>query len=369
MSDPFHETRPPRDTTPGMRPSRRYLTMVVASISLIVLTCVAFLVPVPYVALSPGPAYDTLGEFDGEPMFTFGDDVETFPTEGSLAFTSVRVTSARSDVSLAEALELYLDDDTAVVPRSIIYPDDQSVKDAEEEGAAQLTSSKDSSRVAALRAAGYTVPEMPAIDSVTDGAPADGQLRKGDVIRSVDDRPTPTAQDVVAAIGRVDPDDEVVIGFTRGGERMSVEIVTAANPENEKEPLIGVGIRPRFDFPVEIENNVGARIGGSSAGAMFALAIYDRLTPGALTGGLEVAGTGTVGTDGAIGPIGGVAQKMVGAADGGAKVFLVPAENCDAAMRGDDQGMRLVKFSTLEGAIDAIETLAEDPKASVPQCT
>ena len=39
-------------------PSRRYLTMVVASLSLIVLSCVAFLVPVPYVTMRPGPAFD-----------------------------------------------------------------------------------------------------------------------------------------------------------------------------------------------------------------------------------------------------------------------------------------------------------------------
>ncbi len=351
-----------------MRPSRRYLTMVVASISLIALTCVAFLVPVPYVALSPGPAYDTLGEFDGEPMFTFGKDVKTYPTKGALAFTSVRVTAARSNVSLAEAVEAYFAADTAVLPRSVIYREDQSVKEAEQEGAAQLTSSKDSSRVAALRAAGYTVPEMPTIDSVEPDAPADGQLRKGDVIRTVDGRRASTAQDVVAAIGKLDPGDAVDVGFTRKGLEQSVEIVTRPNPENKKEPRIGVSIRPRFDFPVEIENHVGARIGGSSAGTMFALAIYDRLTPGPLTGGLKVAGTGTMAPDGSVGPIGGVAQKLVGAAAQGAKVFLVPEDNCDSAIKGDDRGMRLVKISTLDGAIDALEALAKDPKASVPPC-
>jgi PDZ domain-containing protein len=102
---------------------------------------------------------------------------------------------------------------------------------------------------------------------------------------------------------------------------------------------------------------------------MFALAIYDRLTPGALTGGHDVAGTGEITADGTVGPIGGIRQKMAGAADGGAKIFLVPAANCAEAAKGDDHGMQLVKVSTLATAIDALEALAKDPEATVPRCT
>ncbi len=133
-------------------------------------------------------------------------------------------------------------------------------------------------------------------------------------------------------------------------------------------PRIGVGLRSRFDFPIEITNNVGEEVGGPSAGSMFALAIYDRLTPGALTGGLDVAGTGEVSSDGTFGPIGGIRQKMAGAAQDGAEIFLVPTANCADALEGDDRGMRLVKVSTLTAAIDSLEALAKNRKASVPTC-
>ena len=123
-----------------MRPSRRYLTMVVASLSFIVLTCVAFLVPVPYVTMKPGPAFDTLGTFDDKPMFTFGKGVKTYPTTGSLDFTTVSVTRAETNVSLAQAFEAFFADDTAVVPRSLIYREGESAKDAKAEGQAQLAS-------------------------------------------------------------------------------------------------------------------------------------------------------------------------------------------------------------------------------------
>ena len=351
---------------PALRPSRRYLTMVVASLSFIVLSCVAFLVPVPYVTMRPGPAFDTLGKFNDKPMFTFEKGVKTYPTSGSLDFTTVSVTRAETNVSLAQAFEAYFAEDTAVVPRSFIYREGESAKDAKAAGQAQLASSKDSSRVAGLRAAGYTVPEVPAIDSVNDDASAKGKLRKGDEVRTVNGRSTPTAKAVVAAVGRVDPGDTVTIGFTRDGEKKSVDIVTRPDPKDKKLPRIGVMLRSRFDFPIKITNNVGQQVGGPSAGTMFALAIYDRLTPGSLTGGREVAGTGEIAPDGTVGAIGGIRQKIAGAA--GAKVFLVPAANCAEAASGRDHGMRLVEVSTLDDAIGALEKLAKNPKATVPEC-
>ena len=350
-------------------PSRRYATLVVASLSLIVLSCVAFLVPVPYVTMRPGPAFDTLGKFDDKAMFTFGKGVKTYPTKGSLDFTTVSVTRAEADVSLAQAVDAYFDEDTAVVPRSFIYRQGESAKDAKAQGQAQLSSSKDASRVAGLRAAGYTVPEVPTIDDVGVSASAKGKLKKGDVIRSVNGRDTSTAQAVVEAVGRVTVGDPVRIGYTRGGATESVDIVTRPDPKNKKLPRIGVMLRSKFNFPVKITNNVGQQVGGPSAGTMFALAIYDRLTPGALTGGRKVAGTGEITSDGTVGPIGGVRQKMAGAADGGATIFLVPAANCAEAVKGDDHGLNLVKISTLTTAIDALEALAKNPKASVPRCT
>jgi PDZ domain-containing protein len=353
---------------PALPPSRRYLTLLVASLSLIALSCIAFLVPVPYVTMRPGPAFNTLGEFEGSPMFTFGDGVKTYPTSGKLRFTTVSVTRAQSRVSLAEAFEAYFADDTAVVPRSFVYREGQSAGDARKEGQAQLASSKDSSRVAALRAAGYTVPEEARIETVNADGAARGILRVGDVIHSVDGRRTPGAKSVVDAVSRVDPGDAVDIGYIRQGERATVEIVTRPDPMNARQPRIGVAIRSRFDFPVTITNNVGEQVGGPSAGSMFALAIYDRLTPGALTGGSDIAGTGEVTSDGVVRPIGGIRQKIAGAAAEGADVFLVPTANCADAVSGGAHGMRLVEVATVKSAIDSLEALAEDRRALVPEC-
>jgi PDZ domain-containing protein len=102
---------------------------------------------------------------------------------------------------------------------------------------------------------------------------------------------------------------------------------------------------------------------------IFALAIYDKLTAGALTGGVTVAGTGEITADGEVGPIGGIQQKVVGAADTGASIFLVPADNCAEVLDGEfDEDLRLVRVETLDDAIRSLETLAEDPSAEVATC-
>ena len=98
--------------------------------------------------------------------------------------------------------------------------------------------------------------------------------------------------------------------------------------------------------------NLSDAIGGPSAGLMFALSIYDVLTPGSLTDGNAVAGTGTIDAHGNVGEIGGIQQKIAGARRDGAQLFLVPAGNCADALGGENGSMRLAKATTQARALD-----------------
>jgi PDZ domain-containing protein len=356
----------------GDAAGRRYVLLLTSALSVIALSCVIGLMPIPYVSLQPGPAIDTLGEYSGEPMITFGKQAKTYPAKGRLDFTSVLVTRADRHFTLLDAVSAYLTPHTAIAPRRLIYQDKESSEESDKKLKAQLTSAKDVSQYVGLRAAGYDVDLQTTIASVAKGSPAAGVLRKDDVIIAVDGKKPKNVDAVVKAVSSRQPGSSVTLTVQRAKKTLELTVDTVANPDDPKKARVGVGLRPQLDYPFAIKNHI-AKIGGPSAGAMFTLAIYDRLTPGSLTGGQHIAGTGTIEVDGGIGPIGSVRQKMAGASEAGASVFLVPSANCpeavlDADRRGRVHGMRVVRVRTLDDAIAALRALAKDRHASVPGC-
>lgn len=346
--------------------SRRSSTFAVAGALLVALIAVAALLPVPYVVYSPGPLEDTLGEWEGEPVIEI-DGAETFPTEGILDLTTVGVTPADRKLDLLSALQAWVDPDRAVLPRELVYPEGVTAEESREANAQMLERSQESARVAALRELGYEVPEVVVVDSVLDGAPADGVLVPGDVVISVDGTPIGTPQDVVAAVTAHDPGETVEFVVERDGEQRTEQVGSEA-AEDDGRAIVGFSPAVGYDFPVQIDLNIDERIGGPSAGMIFALAIYDTLTPGSLLGGLHVAGTGEITADGEVGPIGGIPQKIAAASEEGVSLFLAPAANCDEAVAADSGDMQVVRIETLDDAISAVEAAAAGQADSLPSC-
>jgi len=157
----------------------------------------------------------------------------------------------------------------------------------------------------------------------------------------------------------------------RGERELAQKLTTVASPANKKESVVQVTIALSFEFPFDVNLNIDDSIGGPSGGLMFAMGIYDVLTPGSLTEGATIAGTGEIDARGRVGAIGGIQQKLVGAQDDGAKLFLVPADNCAEALDGhyDPDKMRLVKATTLEAAIKDVQAWVDDPDATLTRCT
>ena len=102
---------------------------------------------------------------------------------------------------------------------------------------------------------------------------------------------------------------------------------------------------------------------------MFALGIVDKLTPDAMTGGENVAGTGTIDSAGNVGGIGGIRQKLFGAQGAGAEWFLAPETNCDEVTGNVPDGLTVFAVSTLDEAREIVETVAEGgDTATFPGC-
>jgi PDZ domain-containing protein len=201
---------------------------------------------------------------------------------------------------------------------------------------------------------------------VMDGSPADGTLEPGDIVEEVDGEPMRTPQDVVNAVRTHEPGETVEVVVSRGGEALTFTLDTVESDEGHAQ--VGAGIGVGYEFPVQVEVHIDDRIGGPSAGMVFALAIYDTLTPGAMLEGLRIAGTGEITGDGEIGAIGGIQQKIAAAADDNIEFFLAPASNCDDVAGARNGDMQVVSIETLDDAIDAVEAAANGDANSLPSC-
>ena len=99
---------------------------------------------------------------------------------------------------------------------------------------------------------------------------------------------------------------------------------------------------------------------------MFSLGIVDKLTPEQETSGRFIAGTGTIDADGKVGPIGGIQQKLIGAKDAGAKVFLSPRSNCAEALPALPLGLSLVPVDSLHDALTVLQKVKNG--SALPTC-
>jgi PDZ domain-containing protein len=200
-------------------------------------------------------------------------------------------------------------------------------------------------------------------------AAAAGALRKGDVVTSYGGkaiRDSCALQDAVLANGT----SATSVVVSRGGTSRTVRVVPrrVADGSGGTRPLLGVSTSTRITPPFPVQLRIDD-VGGPSAGMMFALGIVDKLTPGAITGGRHVAGTGTICGDGQVGAIGGIVQKMAAARAAGATLFLAPKDNCHEVVGHIPSGLDVVPVTTLSGAIETLEHVRDQGSAAgLPTC-
>ncbi|MGW7379523.1 YlbL family protein [Streptomyces sp. NPDC054794] len=360
---------------------RRTATMLASTLMLIALLCAGVLIPVPYAVMSPGPTVNTLGEHDGEPVLQIAGH-KTYGTSGHLNMTTVRVTSADYRMNLVEAVYGWLAHDNKVVPHDTLYPDGKTEEQSTQENAEEFNQSQESAKVAALKELGVPVKSWVIVATVLRDSPAEGRLHAGDVIKTVDGTAVKQPADVAKLVTKHKPGESVTFTIVPAKEQAAAEkanrtptktqdvtITTkASNDSGAKRAIVGISAGTDHTFPFSIDIKL-ADVGGPSAGLMFALGIYDKLTPGSLTGGKFVAGTGTIDDAGTVGPIGGIELKTVGARSKGAQYFLTPAENCASAAKDTPGGLTLVKVKTINDALAALKDIRSGDTADLPKCT
>jgi Lon-like protease len=330
--------------------NRRILTLIVALVPIVVFGVLLAVVTVPYVSLGPGPAFDTLGEVDGKQVVDI-KGTQTHPTSGHLDMTTV---SQRDDLSLAEALTLWLSGQQQLMPRDLVYPPGQSREEIDKANDADFKESEHSAEYAALGYLKY--PQAVIVAAVNDPGPSVSKLQAGDSVQAVNGTPVATVEQFTSYLKNTKPGQQVTVDFRRKNASPGVAQITLGSNKDRKYGFAGLSVMNAPWAPFVVDFNL-ANVGGPSAGLMFSLAVVDKLTTGSLAGSKFVAGTGTIKPDGTVGRIGGIVHKMTAARDAGATVFLVPAENCYEATSDKLPGLQLVKVDNLGGAVNALHAV------------
>ena len=341
---------------------RRGVLLTLAAILFFVPLAAGAVIHVPYYLISPGEARGV-----AELIKVKGDQAQVYEPKGKILFTTV---SLAGNVNVYQALAGWLNDDVQVIDEQQITGG-ASRQQVRQLNIQAMVDSKLTATKVALERLGYRVAvsgDGALVTLVSPQTPADGHLQVGDVITAVDGEAVTLHDQVVSKVRQHKPGDTIAIGFNRGGADKTVELKSIADPEGHAR--VGVVLQTnnlKYDFPVDVSIETGL-VGGPSAGLAFTLALIDDLTEGELTGGQNVAVTGTIDAAGNVGQVGGVAQKTVTARKAGAIAFLVPPEEEKDAKKFAGN-MEIIPVKTLGDALAALHRLGGSEVAAPTAAT
>jgi PDZ domain-containing protein len=369
MTEPNSPTAPPPEPPAPVR-SRRHtvLAVVLSCVGVLVAVVVAagFLIHLPKVIISPGSATP----LDSQVVQIHG--APTFPAStGDLKFLTVRVST--SDPSVWRVVTAWLDPDKDVEDKNTVQG---CLTDADNQqyNSDLMDQSQNDAKYVALTRMGYSVVRNPVqirVVEVCSDAPAHQKLQTGDQVLAVDGKDVATVSQIGDLVRAHRPGDRVTVTYDRNGVTRATTITagklrtqgSGANAQQRCVPAQGsttgstcLGVSSQefatYQFPIVVKINTQL-VGGPSAGLAFTLAIIDNLTPGSLTGGKQVAVTGTIAPDGSVGEVGGVEQKAITARTNGVQLMIVPKGEVADARRGAGD-VRVVGVSNLDEALDAL---------------
>jgi Lon-like protease len=355
---------PPPPEPPVRRTGRRHTVLaVVLSVvgGLLVAVIIAgFLIHLPYVIISPGsatPLDSSVVRIEGATTYPHADEVR---------FLTVQVST--HDPNVWRVVTSWLDPDRDVEKRSQVVG---CLTDAQNQvfNTDLMDQSQNDAKYVALTRLGYSVPADPVqirIVEVCRDAPAYGALQLGDRVLAVDGHDVTGVGELGPLVQAHRPGDVVSVTYEREGVTRTARVTAGraadqgrkcVRAEGSTSGTTCLGVTSQefvtYQFPVDITIDTQL-VGGPSAGLAFTLAIIDDLTPGELTGGKQVAVTGTISADGSVGAVGGVEQKAITARTNGVQLMIVPKSEVKDARRGAGN-VRVVGVGTVGEALTALQ--------------
>ena len=340
----------PTERRPARRRNPRRVALWVVGFLLTAFLLGATFVPLPYYLFKPGSVRDT------EPLISV-EGTPIYPSDGSISYTTVSLRQA----SLLGLMQGWVDDDIDIYSRSRVLQG-RGVQENREVNLQMMDNSKQVATQVALERLGYDVDVTvgQVVQAVEPGSPADGVLERNDTIVAVDGERFDDGEDMSRLLGEHPPGDTVTVTvLPLAGEEKDVAITLAPAPDDPDRGIMGVSVIQvvlAYDFPIDVEIDTGD-VGGPSAGLAFTLALIDDLTPGDLTGGHNVAATGTISGDSTVGPVGGTGQKAAAVREKDVELFLVPTKDYKDAVEHAGDDLQVVAVDDLDDALAALADL------------
>ena len=336
----------------------RWLRLAFLPVSVVTLVSAALIVPLPRYVERPGQVLSL------DDCVIVGEDNQA--VTGDFLLTTVNVRQA----TLADFVRAAVQSDTKIEEPGTLVPHGMDSGSYFRQQRVKFRSSADLAAAIGLNAAGLSARisgRGAYVRAVAPNSPADEVLFPADVIVGVDDRRVRSARDLREAVVDGTEGQHLRLTVRRDGRTLTIDVAPVVLDGRLRIGVVPETFDRKITLPVDVEVRSGP-IGGSSAGLMMALTVFDKASEEVdLAAGRIVAGTGDIDEEGHVAPIGGVDLKILAAQRQGAELFLAPRADAPAAKAAlsDGSPLQIVVVDTFEQARQALlDTAPETPPAS-----
>jgi PDZ domain-containing protein len=308
---------------------------------------------VPYLATSPGPVTEVHGIISV-------DGSETYEPAGEFFFLTI--SRPIQSLTVLEVFEAWRDPEVDVVDRDSIVPPGQTSDVRRLQNLELMMNSQQIATAVALDRLGYEVAVVGTgalVAEVLEDSGGFGIVELDDIVVGVDGVEIQFVQELINEVRSRQVGDTVTLTISRDNEMIERQVVLGESQTDPGLPVVGISVADAgtaFEFPFEVDLNAGS-VGGSSAGMMQSLGVYNILSEDDITNGHRIAGTGTISTDGSVGRIGGMKQKTFAAIGVGAEYLLVPEGDFDLAVKTADGRIEVIPVATIDDALEFLKSL------------
>jgi len=303
-----------------------------------------FYLPLPYYIMAPGGIIDVTDrvEMDGYKASENGSLNMLYVSEYNATPAYMLFAKIKEDWDIEKNEERQISD--------------ESVEEIEKRNKIMRDNSLDIATMVAYAEAGknITIKEK---KNVVIATTVDNGLKVGDIIKEVEGSSNTDVNDIKMLINNKEEGDYITFEVEREGKLIDVKskIVIEQNAK-----VIGVIIITEYDYDINPEINVKFKNSesGSSGGLMLTLTIYNAITGEDLIKGRNIAGTGTISSDGTVGEIDGVKYKIMGAVKNDMDLVFVPSANYEEAIEVKEKynyDIEIVKVDRFKEAIEYLK--------------